>query len=300
MRQRQIKTKTSALIRSVLNHKQALIMGVLTLAMVTGLAVRMDSKQTTLINKSNTQTQVTFQCCNNEDCRADFGNCSCITLLHTIHGDISPQFSTNQSSSVVSSGLKSALQNSSCDKTLAAQENTSQTALIKNYAQLPLRFEQNLGQIARPVSYLSQGEGYQLFLTHKETVIILQNDKQKQATVIRTSLVNANAPIAFQGQNQLQGKTNYLIGRNKTDWISNVPNYAEVIAKEVYPGIDLRYHGDQQQLEYDFIVAPGAQPNSIKLHFEGGAIKSEVNLSSSYCCLIIPVVIPKIVCPVEL
>ncbi len=147
----------------------------------------------------------------------------------------------------------------------------AQAALINNYAQLPLQFEQNRGQTNDEVEYVSRGSGYTLFLTPTETVLTLQRSsgKQNEQAVVRTSFVNANVPVVFNGNNVLPGKVNYLIGRDESKWLTDIPTYTDVIAKEIYPGIDLRYHGDQRQLEYDFIVAPGVNTDDIQLQFSG-------------------------------
>jgi hypothetical protein len=72
-----------------------------------------------------------------------------------------------------------------------------------------------------------------------------------------------------RGLNELEGKSNYFIGNNPRKWHSAVPNYAKVKYENVYPGIDLVYYGNQRQLEYDFVLAPGAEPEAIQLSFQG-------------------------------
>jgi RHS repeat-associated protein len=144
---------------------------------------------------------------------------------------------------------------------------------ILDYAQLPLRFEQNLGQTDDEVMFLSRGTGYTLFLTPTETVLTLQREIDSNNdinhAVIRTTFVDANIPVEFNGNHILPGKVNYLIGRDQNKWLTGISTYTDVIAKDIYSGIDLRYHGDQQQLEYDFIVAPGITTNKIQLQFDG-------------------------------
>ena len=67
----------------------------------------------------------------------------------------------------------------------------------------------------------------------------------------------------------LTGKVNYLLGNDPTKWHRDIPTYGKVEYKGVYPGINLVYYGNQQQLEYDFVVAPGIDPSVIKLQFNG-------------------------------
>jgi hypothetical protein len=82
-------------------------------------------------------------------------------------------------------------------------------------------------------------------------------------------LVGANAAPQLSGLDELPGKSNYFVGNDPQRWRTDVPRYAKAQYREVYPGIDLVYYGNQRQLEYDFIVAPGADPRRIELAFTG-------------------------------
>jgi hypothetical protein len=82
-------------------------------------------------------------------------------------------------------------------------------------------------------------------------------------------LARANHSESIEGVGQLPGKSNYFIGNDRRKWRANVPNYSRVKYKNVYNGIDLVYYGNQQELEYDFIVSPGARPGAISMTFEG-------------------------------
>ena len=76
-------------------------------------------------------------------------------------------------------------------------------------------------------------------------------------------LVGTNGRVAVTGMDKLPGMSNYFIGSDPGKWRTNIANYGQVKFKGVYPGIDLVYYGNQRQLEYDFVVAPGAiQPRS--------------------------------------
>jgi len=88
-------------------------------------------------------------------------------------------------------------------------------------------------------------------------------------TVVRLKLVGANPNARVTGLDELPGKSNYFIGNDPKKWRTNVPNYARVQYKAVYPGVDLNYYGNWGQLEYDFVVSPGADPRSIELRFSG-------------------------------
>lgn len=143
--------------------------------------------------------------------------------------------------------------------------------ILENYGRLPLSFEANQGQTDSQVKFLSRGPGYNLFLTLTGGVISLK-DK-----VVKMELVGANQAPLVTGVDELEGKANYFIGDNPTKWQTNVSTYSKVEYQDVYPGINLIYYGNQQQLEYDFVVAPGADPQIILLDFEGaGRIESDV------------------------
>ena len=82
-------------------------------------------------------------------------------------------------------------------------------------------------------------------------------------------LVGANPHATVSGVDELPGKSNFFIGNDPKKWRSNVPTYAKVKYEGVYSGIDLVYYGNQQQLEFDFVVAPGADPRRIGFDVRG-------------------------------
>jgi uncharacterized protein (TIGR03437 family) len=129
---------------------------------------------------------------------------------------------------------------------------------------LPLSFEANRGQTDSQVKFLSRGNGFNLFLTATEAVI-----RDPHSAVLRMKLVNANPASQIEGLDELPGKSNYFIGSDPQQWRACVTNYAKVKYREVYPGVDLVYYGHERQLEYDFVLSPGADPKQIKLAFDG-------------------------------
>jgi hypothetical protein len=147
-------------------------------------------------------------------------------------------------------------------------------------ASWPLRFEENVGQVhgadARQVRFVSRGNAYTLFLTSTEAVLVLRQgaghgkDAGKAAPVVaRMRLSDANPAPHLAGRDELLGKSNYFLGNDPSQWHTGIPNYGRVTAAEVYPGVDLVYHGNQGQLEYDFEVAPQADPRKIRFVLEG-------------------------------
>jgi sugar lactone lactonase YvrE len=145
--------------------------------------------------------------------------------------------------------------------------------IAQNYGKIPLSFEANQGQVDKSVKFLSRGNGYSLFLTDSAAVLALNQPdaakKPAKAGVIRMELAGASRNMSAAGADQLTGKANYFIGNDQAQWHSGVPTYAKVRYRGVYPGIDLVYYGNQRQLEYDFVVAPGADPSAIRLRFGG-------------------------------
>ena len=147
---------------------------------------------------------------------------------------------------------------------------------------LPLFFEANQGQSDSAVRFLARSSGYTMFVTPMETVFAeVQHFKEpgmqagsteSDATIhaqLRMSLLNGNSAPNVTGEHPLAGSVNYLIGNNPSQWHTKVPLYSAVRSKNVYPGIDLLFHGDQQRLEYDFVVSPDADPGRIRFNVTG-------------------------------
>src|SRR5207253_10579875 len=90
-----------------------------------------------------------------------------------------------------------------------------------------------------------------------------------QEMLVRMHLIGANPPNSVRGMEELPGKVNYFIGADPKNWRTNIPTYAKVYQQDIYPGVDVVYYGNQRQLEFDFIVAPGADPEAIRFSVEG-------------------------------
>jgi len=146
----------------------------------------------------------------------------------------------------------------------AAPEGAARARLLDSYGDLPLSFERNQGQLPPQVRFSSRGSGYALFLTADEAVLELDASR-----VIRARLLGARRHAAVSGEGRLQAKAHYLVGRARSGWQRNVPLYARVRYRDVLPGVDLVYHGNQRQLEYDFVVAPGVDPATIRMRYRG-------------------------------
>jgi hypothetical protein len=151
----------------------------------------------------------------------------------------------------------------------------------------PLAFEPNRGQAPAQVSWTARGEGYQLLLTSSGALITMAEPVAAPAadpilnlpgkpgllkgrvSMIGMNLVGSHPWTAVQGLERTGGVSNYLVGNDRTKWRSGVPQYGRLRVNNVYDGIDLVFYGQGRNLEYDFVLAPGADPNQIRLAFNG-------------------------------
>ena len=142
-------------------------------------------------------------------------------------------------------------------------------------SRLPLTFQENRGQAGKRVKFVTRGAGYSFWLSPTSTTLALAKmagvpaGGKASASVVRMRMVGANPKAKIRGAGTPQGHTNYLIGRDKSKWVRDIPNYSKVRYTGIYNGVDLEYYGNQQELEHDFIVKPGADPASIRLAYDG-------------------------------
>ena len=154
--------------------------------------------------------------------------------------------------------------------------NSTQAQATESFGKLPLSFESNQGQAESRVKFISRGHGHALFLTSTEVVLALQDKegegntfRETESSLFKMMFIGANSAPVIEGQGELPGKSNYIIGNDPENWQTEIPNYQKVRYQEVYPGVDLVFYGNQQHLEYDFVVAPGYDARAINLAFEG-------------------------------
>ena len=144
-------------------------------------------------------------------------------------------------------------------------------------SRLPLSFEVNRGQANSSVRFLSRGSGYTFFVKPTEALIALAPVRGKglgladktPASVVRMKLLGANTAAKVAGVGKPQGISNYLIGRNPKNWRTDISNFTRVRCEDVYAGVDLIYYGNQNELEHDFVVSPGADASAIQLQYAG-------------------------------
>lgn len=141
-----------------------------------------------------------------------------------------------------------------------------------SFARLPLRFERNDGQFAPRVKFLSRGPGYAMWLTAAEAVVALQpDDNATPPSVVRMRMIGSRHHPKITGEEELTSRVHYLRGNDSREWRSSVAHYSRVRYAGVYRGIDVVYYGNQEQLEYDFIIAPGADPGRVRMEFAGAS-----------------------------
>jgi len=170
----------------------------------------------------------------------------------------------------------------------SAPNRKTQQQWLDSFAQLPMSFEPNRGQTDPQVEFLSRGSGYTLFLTKKEAVFALNAPSEhKTRTTLRMLFEGTNPGAWVTGKDELAGRSNYFIGKDSKQWHTSIPTFASVENHDLYPGVDLVYYGNQQLLEYDLRVAPGADPAQIVFQFRtdeparaGQKVASEVHVDA--------------------
>jgi Beta-propeller repeat len=161
------------------------------------------------------------------------------------------------------------------------------TAAEDAYAALPLRFEPNLGQADQRVRFLSRGQGYTLLMTRTGAVLKLDQPTERTAdpapgafharpsrpatqAVVGLTFEGANPDPAVAGQGLLEGVSNYLLGDDPDGWLTGVPNYSSVAYRDLYDGVSLEYYANRGgELEFDLTLAPGADPDQIRMSYTG-------------------------------
>lgn len=149
---------------------------------------------------------------------------------------------------------------------LAAMTSLAQTA--SPLAKLPLFFEANHGQAATAAPFLARTADAQCAISASGVAMNLRRDAGR-ITELQMKFVGANPAAEIHGDAEQSGKVNYLIGNDPAQWHAGVPTFAQVRVEKMYPGVDVVFYGNQQQLEYDFNFAAGANPNVVALRFDG-------------------------------
>ena len=166
-------------------------------------------------------------------------------------------------------------------------DKTEKMKVIESFGRLPLSFTENRGQLNSKVSYYLKGKKGTIYFTREGIVydlITVSNSPEdktkstslshnKSKTCKRLSFtmkpIGANKNARLTANNKLSGQVNYMIGNNPKKWHQGIPLYKEIVYKDLYKDIDLKIYGNNNQMEYDFIVSPGADPKVITIACEG-------------------------------
>jgi len=158
-----------------------------------------------------------------------------------------------------------------------AAKTQSKELTLDAYGKLPLHFEANQGQTNSEVKFLARGHGYTLFLSDSGATMKLRGTQSERglaespavpvAAVVRMELLGAKPRL--EGEAMLEGQVNYLIGNDQKKWHTNIATYERIVYREAWNGIDMVWHGNQTNLEYDFVVKPGADPSQIRFTLRG-------------------------------
>ncbi|MFN7929481.1 MAG: SBBP repeat-containing protein [Blastocatellia bacterium] len=164
---------------------------------------------------------------------------------------------------------------------VAPQKAIKSGQVTSPLAPLTLHFEKNQGQYPTALQFAARGKGFQVGITANEMVLCFaaasshaptstpEDHRTRSLRTLRLQLQQAQAAPVLEGVNPLAARTNYFRGKNAAQWHTEIQNYEQVRARNVYPGINLVYYGTPAQLEYDFEVAPGADPQRIAIALHG-------------------------------
>jgi hypothetical protein len=161
----------------------------------------------------------------------------------------------------------------------AAPREAAITQAQAMLAQTPLRFEANQGQWAPAVLYAARSGGYDLMFTARGPALLLAGSHR-----VDISLPNSNPAPTIEAVGKLPTRTDYFVGARE-NWHTNIASYSRIRYGAVYPGVDVVYYGRQNQLEFDFVLQPGADPRAISLRFRGAkhlSITSEGDLAFEF------------------
>ncbi|HYV05842.1 MAG TPA: SBBP repeat-containing protein, partial [Blastocatellia bacterium] len=172
-------------------------------------------------------------------------------------------------------------ENSFIPQALSETDFAARRRLTEDLARMPMCFEANQGQAPASAQFVSAFANRRLLINPIEATLQLPQSGAAGREDLRMHFVDANPTAQIHGLDLLATRAHYFIGNNPKDWHTNIPTFARVICEEIYPGVDVVYYGNQRQLEYDFVVAPGADPDRIRLRFDGSqetTIDTEGNL----------------------
>lgn len=185
----------------------------------------------------------------------------------------------------------------SCGKKEQVQEEEAavapeaqQAQVVQAYGKLPLSFTENAGQVAQPVRFYLRGSRGTVYFTPEEVVydVVEQTARpdhrhpgeepetaepdtavRRRGVVVRMKLEGASADLALKGVDQLQGKVNIFRGKDPDQWKTNIRTFGSIVYQDLYPGIDLTYHGQEGRLAPRLTVQPRGRVDEIAFRYEG-------------------------------
>lgn len=135
---------------------------------------------------------------------------------------------------------------------------------------IPLYFEKNEGQVDSNFHYITRCPGHTCCFASEGMTLFMQGGKNGGTLPpLKIQLLGASPSPFIKGIDKQDCQSHYFVGNDSRKWLRGVSNYAKVFYENVYPGVDLLFYGNARQLEYDFLVAPGANPQHVRLHFDG-------------------------------
>ncbi len=155
-------------------------------------------------------------------------------------------------------------------------DEATKSNLLSAFGKAPLHFVANRGQFSEEVVYSAKSEGATVYCTEQGLVfcfaegsISLKFNAVATPNNVIASEAKQSLRVKPQARGELTGKVNYFIGNDPASWQTDIPTFSEVVYRDVYPGIDLVYSGDQQRLKYTFYLQPNSDPNQILMTYDG-------------------------------
>jgi hypothetical protein len=149
------------------------------------------------------------------------------------------------------------------------QVNSAQPSNRISLSALPIQFEPNRAQVEDSAHFVAHMPNFDLRLRGGEFALLTENNKGPRSTDFVVQFANANQNARIDGSDMKPSQSNYLLGRDSSQWHVHIPNFGRVTYSNLYPGIDLAFYGNGQRLEHDFLVSPGANYRSIRLRLLG-------------------------------
>jgi len=177
----------------------------------------------------------------------------------------------------------------------ALDEASQKQMVMTNLSSMPLAFTENRGQWGEKTLFKAEAGGATFYFCSDEVAYLFTRDTdelledelfpgqgipgmedkfskpryKKEALLIKAQFVGSNPNPEVIGEDRLAHNCNYFYGNEPDKWRTDVPNYSSITYKDIWPGIDLKYHGNGKSMKYDFIVNPGADISQIRIRYEG-------------------------------